>query len=261
MRLRVVPAGTGVQWVRAGIRTFFKQPLAMSGLFFLFMAALSVIGLLPAVGSVLSLVLVPAATLGLMVAAHEADQARFPMPTVLATGLTSSPTETRAMLSLGLVYAVAIVLLMGLSSLMDGGQQVSIRLPNGEPNLELLQQPSFLLSALLTLALYLPVAMAFWHAPALVHWHQVSVAKSLFFSLVACARNFWAMTVFSLTWAAVFISVMGVLSLVGALLGSAQLAAMMSFPAALLLMSMYFASLYFSFRDSFYDNAPTEPQP
>ena len=42
MKLNIVPARTGTQWVREGVRTFFKQPLAMAGLFFMFMASLSV---------------------------------------------------------------------------------------------------------------------------------------------------------------------------------------------------------------------------
>ena len=38
MKLNVVPALTGVIWVRLGIKTFWRQPVALSGLFFMFMA-------------------------------------------------------------------------------------------------------------------------------------------------------------------------------------------------------------------------------
>ena len=34
MKLRVVPARIGAQWVREGLRMFFRQPLAFTGLFF-----------------------------------------------------------------------------------------------------------------------------------------------------------------------------------------------------------------------------------
>ena len=44
MKLNVVPAAAGAQWVRAGIRTFFRRPVALTGLFFMFMAALSLVG-------------------------------------------------------------------------------------------------------------------------------------------------------------------------------------------------------------------------
>ena len=60
MRLNEVNARTGLAWVKAGVRTFWRQPLAMSGLFFMFMAAMSVAGVLPYLGSALALALLPA---------------------------------------------------------------------------------------------------------------------------------------------------------------------------------------------------------
>ena len=41
MKLNVVKARTGSLWVRQGIRNFWRQPLALSGLFLLFMALAS----------------------------------------------------------------------------------------------------------------------------------------------------------------------------------------------------------------------------
>ena len=82
MKLNVVNARTGSKWVRQGIRVFWKQPIAMSGLFFLFMAIMSLSALLPIVGSFIALALLPAATLGLMAASREVDLGKFPMPTI-----------------------------------------------------------------------------------------------------------------------------------------------------------------------------------
>ena len=83
MKLNIVPARTGLLWVKLGIKTFFGQPLAMSGLFFMFMAVLSLASLVPFVGSALALALLPAATLGLMAATQEASKGKFPMPSIL----------------------------------------------------------------------------------------------------------------------------------------------------------------------------------
>ena len=44
------------------------------------------------------------------------------------------------------------------------------------------------------LLLHLPLFLMFWHAPALVHWHGVAPVKSLFFSVVACLRNWHSNT-------------------------------------------------------------------
>ena len=90
MKLHVNPAITGWSWVKSGVRTFWRQPLAMSGLFFMFMVVVSLLSMVPLVGTAVAMALVPAATLGLMAATREADQGRFPMPSVLVTAMFSS---------------------------------------------------------------------------------------------------------------------------------------------------------------------------
>ena len=99
----------------------------------------------------------------------------------------------------------------------------------------------------------------FWHAPALVHWHGLPPVKALFFSLVACFRNFWAYTIFGLMWLAVLIGVVVGVTSIAALLGSTALAGELLFPALMLMASMFFTSLYFTFRDSF--DAPLDAVP
>src|SRR5690606_28959146 len=41
MKLQIVPARTGVQWVKLGVQTFWRQPMALAALFFLAMASMS----------------------------------------------------------------------------------------------------------------------------------------------------------------------------------------------------------------------------
>ena len=47
MKLNLVPARTGVLWVRSGLKAFARQPLAFISLFFFFMAAVSIASQLP----------------------------------------------------------------------------------------------------------------------------------------------------------------------------------------------------------------------
>jgi hypothetical protein len=61
MKLQLVPASRGVTWIRLGMRTFFRQPLALSGLFFMFLAVMSLAGSMPVVGLSLALALLPPA--------------------------------------------------------------------------------------------------------------------------------------------------------------------------------------------------------
>ena len=83
--------------------------------------------------------------------------------------------------------------------------------------------------------------------------------KTLFFSLVACMRNFWAFTVFGLVWMSVLIFAILVVSLFAGLIGSPEVAGLVLMPAALLVAAMFFTSTYFSFRDCFETSAEETP--
>ena len=251
MKLNVVEARTGSKWVRQGIRVFWKQPIAMSGLFFLFMAIMSLSALLPIVGSFIALTLLPAATLGLMAASRKVDLGKFPMPTILAIAFRASKERKRDMAILGLLYALGFVGVMGISALMDGGGFAKLYLVGGKLDAETIMDPNFQNAMWLSLLLYMPLSMVFWHAPALVHWHGVPALKSLFFSTVACLRNWRAFLVFGLMWTVVFMSTALILSLVSGLMGDGELVSMTLLPAMLMLAAMFFCSVYFSFRDCF----------
>ena len=44
MKLNIVPARTGLQWVKLGLRTFMQQPFALTALFFLLLVRRFVFG-------------------------------------------------------------------------------------------------------------------------------------------------------------------------------------------------------------------------
>ena len=104
--------------------------------------------------------------------------------------------------------------------------------------------------------LYLPVSLAFWHAPALVHWHGVALVLCLFFSVVAGLKNTRAYLLYGLMWMLMSFAGGMVLLVLTALSGSAAVASAGLLPVALLIASMFFTSLWFTFRDSFSDSAP-----
>jgi hypothetical protein len=212
---------------------------------------MSVATLVPYVGSALALTLLPAATLGLMAATLEASKGKFPMPTILISAFRAGRARMRAMLTLGALYAVGFLAIMGISTLFDGGKFARLYLLGGKITQELVSAPDFQNAMWVSTALYLPLSMLFWHAPALVHWHGVSPVKSLFFSIVACVRNMGAFTVYGLAWLGVFVAAALVVMLVAGLVGSADFAAAAMVPLMLLLASMFFTSMYFTVRDCF----------
>jgi hypothetical protein len=251
MKLNVVPASTGKLWVRQGIRTFWKQPIALSGLFFMFTAILSLCSLVPIVGSFAALALLPAATLGLMAANREVDLGKFPMPVILLVGFRAGKERSRDMLILGLIYAFLFIGVMGISTLMDGGDFAKLYLIGGKLDAETVMNPEFQNAMWLSLLLYMPLSAVFWHAPALVHWHGVPAPKSLFFSAVACLRNWRAFLVFGLLWAVIFLATTLIITLLSGLIGDGDFASLTLLPAMLMLAAMFFSSTYFSFKDCF----------
>jgi hypothetical protein len=118
MKLLIVPARTGLQWVQQGIRTFRQQPLALAALFFLSMAAMSLVTVLPLVGPVIALGLLPATSLAMMVAAAEASHGRAPTPALLLVAFRTGRQRLNSMLTLGAMYAAGFLLIMGLSMLV-----------------------------------------------------------------------------------------------------------------------------------------------
>ena len=251
MKLNVVPAKNGSLWVRQGIRAFWKQPLALSGLFFMFMASMSLLSPVPVLGAFLALMLLPAASLGLMAAAREVDLGKFPMPLILVAGFRTGQDGKRNMVVLGLIYGLCFVGVMGLSTLVDGGDFAKLYLVGGSLEMDTLMKPEFQNAMWLSLMLYLPLSLVFWHAPALTHWHAVPVTKSLFFSTVACLSNWRAFLVFGVMWTAIFLGTTLVITLIGGLIGDGDFAAMALLPAILMLASMFFCSTFYSFKDCF----------
>src|SRR4051812_49398724 len=131
MKLNIVPAATGFQWVKLGFRTFLKQPLALAALVFLYATLGLALLVLPFVGPVLACALVPVATLGLMAATRVAQESAFPMPTVLFTGLRASRERVRSMLALGALYAgsifaLAVVVALVVPMSIEGKEAVDI---------------------------------------------------------------------------------------------------------------------------------------
>ena len=276
MKLNLVPARTGAEWVRLGLKTFWRQPLAFISLFFLLMAVISTVSVLPLIGSVIAPVLLPFMTLGLMVATSvaysdnaeglgNAGDAQRPTGSAMFVAVFGAMrAEWRSLVVLGVISAVYFVFAVMLTALVDGGQLMRAYLLDDAITPEVMASSDFQLARVLLMCLNLPLSLAMWHAPALVHWHRVEPVKSIFFSIVALFRNFGAYALFVLAWFGVFLLagigmglVATVLVGVGALgAGGAAVAVgnILMIGTALVLAAMSLSSTWFTFRDSFDPN-------
>lgn len=251
MKLLIVSASRGIQWVKSGIKAFFKQPLALAGLFFMFLALMSILSLIPVIGGLLALTLLPGTTLGLMAGTREACNGKFPMPLILFAAFRAGREQMRSMLLLGALYAVGFVAILALSAVLDGGKFAKLYLLGGSMSAELLQDGDFQLAMLAASVFYMPLSLVFWHAPALVHWHGVDPVKAMFFSFVACMRSFSAFAVYGVAWMGVFLGFGMVMAMLAVALGNPDTVVATLYPAAMLMAATFFTSIYFTFVDSF----------
>ncbi len=245
MKLNIVPARTGVLWARLGMQTFLKQPLALAALVFMYSTVAVAMLVIPLIGPFLMMGLVPVGTLGLMAATRVAVTREFPMPHVLLTAFRASRERVRAMFVLGALYAASLLVIALIVSTVGD-------LPAADKGAaEIMESPEFRMLMLWSAVLYLPVSLAFWHAPALVHWHGVPPIKSLFFSFVACVRNARAFTVYGLVWMGVAAVIVAASTLAG--LASAWLGSLVFGAGSTLASIAFYISIWFTFRDSFLD--------
>ena len=263
MKLLTVPASRGVSWMLGGFQVFARQPLATTAMFMAFLFGLMLLSSLPGVGPLLALVLVPAASVGFVLASEAVVAGRVPSPALLAAALRGARSRTVVMLQLGLAYAMAALLAMWLVDLADPGFRASaaafVERAQGatEPQLP---DSSMQRGMVLRLLLTLPVTLLFWHAPVVVYRSNVGVAQALFASVVACWRNRGAFAMYGLAWAVLPALLALVLVAFFSLIGQPQLAVLPLVPLLLMCSTAFYASLHFTVADCFDFGEPSAPE-
>ena len=260
MKLQSVPAREGVRWVRRGFAVFFKQPMAFAGMFAAFYFTFFLLTLLPLVGPVLQLALLPLGSLGFMAATQVALGGKFPTPRLFIEPLRGPRPQAMALVKLGLGYAAAVFLLTYLIDWVDGGALDALMSSfyDGNTSQEVFaaRLADSRTAILMLFGAFGLLAVPFWHAPALIRWAGQGCAQALFSSTLACWRNKGAFAVYSLTWVAVVLFFGLAANLVFALIGQIQLVAVAAMPASLIFATVFYASLYFTFVGSFVQDDP-----
>ena len=251
MNARVVTPLQGARWLAAGWRMFRAAPLGWLVLVFAYLMATMLLSVFPLVGPAAVSLLVPAISVGFMVASRAAAHHR---PVELPMLFAGFRERLPAQLVLGCVYTAGFGAAIAGSALVDHGALLRVlfsppRAPEaGSPG------DALLLGMLASAVLYLPTLMMLWFAPVLVAWHAVHPAKALFYSLVAFWLNRMAFIVYALALALVLFLAMGaVILLVSLMPGEAPAfnARSLVFPLALVFLPTLFASYYASYQDVF----------
>ena len=247
MQVLTLPAKRGLGWLIDGFAIFRRKPALLGFLVLGYWLSMAVVSAIPYVGQMISFILIPAFSVSLMNACRLIATDEEIPPQVLFSGFHRN---LQTLFTLGAVYVVVTLVILGLAALFDGGLLFRMLVLGAIPDNEALNDSSLFIAAQLTICLLIPVMMAFWFAPILVAWHDMSAGKSLFFSLIACARNWRPFLMYSLA-----VGILGIFvpRMANALLGGIGpiFPSLVAVAFSLVLLPSLYASFYVSYRDVF----------
>ena len=243
MQALTLPASRGVHWFIEGFSLFRRKSGPLT---FLALGYLLSMALISAIISPIVPLLVPPFSVSLMNACRLAEKKQVFPPQLLFSGFHRN---LQTLLALGAAYTVVLLLILGLSRLLgDTLPLYVIPVPDEATGVSGASGQAIGISPLLLLSI--PVNLVFHFASVLVAWHDMSAGKSLFFSLVACLRN-WRPLLMTLL-AFILAGMFALLSL--GLLGGDTGEMLRTFLATLLcliFLSTLYATFYASYRDIF----------
>ena len=189
MQVRRVPVGHGWRWVVDAFALFRRSPLVWIALVLGLMLIALAGGTLPVIGMYLVYLFTPLLLGGLMQACRDADARRAIEIGHLFAGFRHNASQ---LITVGGVYLVGNVAIAGaamalggteLREAMDAAMQGKPEtIPPGAAN-------KASLAILAAAALFAPLAMAVWFAPALVILDDVPAPRALLLSMRACLTN------------------------------------------------------------------------
>lgn len=230
-----MPVDRGAAWLFEGFGYFKTNVPGWIGACILFFVVSIVLSLIPLVGSLAVNILMPVFMAGLILGCHAQHQGGEFTVNHLFAGFSNNTVQ---LVMLGLIYLLCVIAITVVALIMIfltlGGLTFLEQLESGNPELILQNIRAVVLVVLVAMALYLPILMAYWFAPALVVLHDVAPVDALVMSFKACLLNILPFTLY------------GIIGLVLSII------AIIPFGLGLLILGpMIVASVYIAYRDIF----------
>jgi hypothetical protein len=254
MQALTLPARRGWRWLADGFAIFRRKQLMLSLAVLGYWMAMALISAFPYIGRVAAMLLIPVFSVSLMNACRLLESGtanpRTFAPPLLFSGFQKN---LRPLLKLGALYYVFTVGVLALVAVVDDGVLFKLVVLGRAQAEHALDSDAVRVAAQLAMALFAPLMMAYWYAPVLVAWHDLPAGKSLFFSFVACLRNWRAFLVYGAAVTLFGALLPGVLAAVlsAVLPSGGTVSIMLSSLLVLILLPTLYASFYVSYRDVF----------
>ena len=250
MKLNSVAPNEGYTWIRQGIWLFKQNPLGFLMLVFMYVFAAQLAVIVPVVGVFVVLLLTPTLAVGFMTACRQAIQKERITPMVYLIALKSGALVRRRILQLGLVYAALILLLSFILSLLVDFELLLPLLTSDKPiTPEAIRQIYLVL--FFGAFLYIPVAMLMWFSPILIAWADMSVAKALFSSCLACWTNKGAFFLYLSIWSVILIALPLTVGMIFDALNLGQVGSFIIAPISMAGLTLMHCSFYATWKACF----------
>lgn len=250
MQAAYLPIRYGWAWSLQGWALFKRQPMAM--LFWSLMTSLliNLNYLIPIIGQIALITITPALGFIALNACLHLER-NEPMQLGMWLAPLRNPRIKSALLRLGFTYLLFCII-AGFISVLPFVSDIMLAADslNAEQMLAAIRTPFILFGVF-----YLGIAVLFWHAPALMSWYDIPLKQSLFYSMVACWRNKWALIIFGVFWAAVYVAIQYLTSVMASVF-SPDIAYFLATPLNLFMMAVLYSSFYPIFRSIFGLNNP-----
>lgn len=278
MKLNILPASAGLQWIKQSLGIFKRRPLFFIGLAALyFLASTLLSALISTFGIALTAMIYIYFCLAFILATDDVtNQKNSSFSSLIGRSITG-PNGKKPIFLLSCAYACTFIILLILISYISNfifadlhktGSELLLRLLEGiqtnspanfnENETPILRQYALILLLTQPIAYIMSLAL-FYVTPALVYGYQIPTSKAVFFNLMVCFKNMKTFVVFGLAWiglfSAVAFAVVLLINLIVATLGGTAVAsiliALLSVGSLMACFALFQIAIYFAYHNSF----------
>ena len=226
MEMHLVSSNRGLDWLGEGFELFKKNPLIWIVLLIVAFVLVTLLNLVPLVGSIASILLQPVLIGGMLLGCRDLEQGEELRMEHLFEGFRQN---TQPLIMIGVLTGAAYLFIGLVTFLVVGSGALGLGAIGRLSDFSEFSAPAALLGILMTSALVmvmvLPVTMATWFAPALVLFGHQPPVEAMRQSFFACLKNWLAFLVYGvvlmlLTFVAMIPAGLGLLVLAPTVIGS-----------------------------------------
>ena len=236
---RTVGLGRGVSWLGEAWQLFKDAPGSWVAIFLIFIVIMIVLAVIPVLGNIAGALISPILIGGMMAGCRALERNDELAVSHMFAGFSG---RGGPLFILGLLeFAISLIAMLTAAAIIFltvGAMFLGVlmgKVPESLPTLD----PAYIIGALavvlVVVALFIPVTMAIWFAPALVMLDKVEPWTALKWSFTACLRNTGAFLLYGIVW-----MLLGIVATIPLGLGW------------LLLGPVTIASVYTAYRDIFF---------